>query len=50
MFQEVGEFCLIQADGGLPTTLAAGHPHGESGVTTCRAGFECGLHIASAAA
>ena len=32
VFQEISEFRLVQADGGLPTTVAAGRAPGESGV------------------
>jgi hypothetical protein len=37
---EFGELHMVQENGGLPTTLAAGRPPGESGVSIFRARFE----------
>src|SRR5215475_3543592 len=47
MFAGIGELCLAQAGGGLPTTLAAGSAPGESGLTVLNLRFEGGLHVAS---
>jgi AraC family transcriptional regulator len=46
----LGERHLAQKDGGLPVTLAAGSPSGESGVSVFRNRFEGGVHYASPAA
>jgi AraC family transcriptional regulator len=42
---EIGELCLAQADGGLPTTLAAGNAPGESGVSVLNVRFRGGFHL-----
>ena len=41
----IGELCLMQKDGELPTTLATGRAPGESGVTLLNLQFEGGLHV-----
>jgi AraC family transcriptional regulator len=45
MFQEISELRLAQADGGLPTALAAGSAPSESGVFVFSARFNGGGHI-----
>jgi hypothetical protein len=47
MFQEISQFRLAQADGGLPTMIAAGSAPGESGVFVFRARFDGGLHVSA---
>jgi AraC family transcriptional regulator len=47
MFAGVGELCLAQEDGGLPTTLATGCAPGDSGLTILNLRFEGGLHVAA---
>jgi AraC family transcriptional regulator len=45
--KEIGEFCLVQADGSLPTTLAAGSATGESGVSVLSLRFRGGVHFSA---
>jgi hypothetical protein len=40
-----GELCLVQKDGGPPTTLAAGSAPGESGVSVLGVRFRGGAHV-----
>ncbi|HTV31417.1 MAG TPA: AraC family transcriptional regulator [Xanthobacteraceae bacterium] len=47
MFKEVSEVCLVQADGGLPTPVAAGSAPGESGVFVSSLRFLGGLHVSA---
>jgi AraC family transcriptional regulator len=47
MFKEISEFRLAQADGGLPTVVAAGSAPGESGVFVTRARFHGGWHVSA---
>jgi AraC family transcriptional regulator len=47
MFKEVSELCLAQADGSLPTPVAAGSAKGESGVFVFSARFRGGLHLSA---
>jgi hypothetical protein len=44
MFDEISEVRLAQADGGLPTVVAAGSAPGESGIFVFRGRFEGGAH------
>ena len=44
MFQEISELRLAQADGGLPTVVAAGSAPGESGVFVFGPRFHGGAH------
>jgi AraC family transcriptional regulator len=43
----IGERCLAQEDGGLPTMLAAGSAPGESGVSVFSLRFRGGLHFSA---
>ena len=45
MFQEISELRLAQADGGLPTVIAAGSAPGESGVFVFNARCRGGGHV-----
>jgi AraC family transcriptional regulator len=45
LFQEISELRLAQADGGLPTVIAAGSAPGESGVFVFSARFQGGGHV-----
>jgi AraC family transcriptional regulator len=47
MFQEISELRLAQADGGLPTVVAAGSAPGESGVFVFNARFHGGGHVSA---
>ena len=47
MFQEISELRLAQADGGLPTVIAAGSAPGESGVFVFNARFHGGGHVSA---
>src|SRR6516162_6158842 len=47
MFQEISELRLAQADGGLPTVVAAGSAPGESGVFVFSARFHGGGHVSA---
>jgi AraC family transcriptional regulator len=47
MFQKISEVRLAQADGGLPTAVAAGSAPGESGVFVFSAHFRGGGHISA---
>jgi AraC family transcriptional regulator len=47
MFQEISELRLAQADGGLPTVLAAGSAPGESGVFVFSPRFHGGAHVSA---
>jgi AraC family transcriptional regulator len=47
MFQEISELRLVQADGGLPTALAAGSAPGESGVFVFSPRFHGGAHVSA---
>ena len=49
MFQQVSELRLTQADGSLPTALAAGSAPGESGVFVFGVRFDGGGHISATA-
>src|SRR5260370_40951147 len=43
----ISEFYLVQEDGGLPTTLAAGSAPGESGVAFLSERFHRGAHLSA---
>jgi AraC family transcriptional regulator len=43
----IGDLHLVQEDGGLPTTLAAGSAPGESGVSIFRLRFRGGVHFSA---
>ena len=45
MFAGIGELCLAQENGELPTTLASGSAPGENGLTVLKLRFEGGLHL-----
>ncbi len=45
MMAGIGELSLMQGNGELPTTLAAGRVPGESGVSVLQLRFEGGLHL-----
>jgi AraC family transcriptional regulator len=47
MFQEISELRLAQADGGLPTVVAAGSAPGESGIFVFSARFQGGGHVSA---
>jgi|SRR6516162_8932663 AraC family transcriptional regulator len=47
MFQEISELRLAQADGGLPTVVAAGSAPGESGVFVFSPRFHGGAHVSA---
>jgi len=47
MFQEISELRLAQADGGLPTVVAAGSAPGESGVFVFGPRFHGGAHVSA---
>jgi AraC family transcriptional regulator len=47
MFQEISELRLAQADGGLPTVVAAGSAPGESGVFVFRPRFHGSAHVSA---
>ena len=47
MFQAISELRLAQADGGLPTAVAAGSAPGESGVFVVNARFHGGGHVSA---
>jgi AraC family transcriptional regulator len=47
MFEEISELRLAQADGGLPSVVAAGSAPGESGVFVFNARFHGGLHVSA---
>ena len=47
MFQQISELRLAQADGGLPTVVAAGSAPGESGVFVFGTRFEGGGHVSA---
>ena len=47
MFHEISELRLAQADGSLPTAVAAGSAPGESGVFVYGARFHGGGHISA---
>jgi AraC family transcriptional regulator len=47
MFQEIPELRLAQADGGLPTAVAAGSAPGESGVLVFGTRFHGGGHVSA---
>ena len=47
MFQEIPELRLIQADGSLPTVIAAGSAPGESGVFVFSTRFHGGGHVSA---
>jgi AraC family transcriptional regulator len=49
MFQQVSELRLTQADGSLPTALAAGSAPGESGVFVFGVRFDGGGHVSATA-
>jgi AraC family transcriptional regulator len=49
MLQEISELRLAQADGGLPTVVAAGSAPGESGVFAFRPRFHGGAHVSATA-
>jgi AraC family transcriptional regulator len=46
---KIGELHLAQADGAMPTMLAAGSAPGESGVAILRARFQGGVHFTASA-
>jgi AraC family transcriptional regulator len=47
MMAGIGELSLMQEDGGLPTTLAAGSAAGESGVSVLSLQFRGGVHFSA---
>jgi len=47
MLQEIAELRLAQADGGLPTVVAAGSAPGESGVFVFSPRFHGGAHVSA---
>src|SRR5215472_12259465 len=47
MFHEISELRLAQADGGLPTVVAAGSAPGESGVFVFSPRFHGGAHVSA---
>jgi AraC family transcriptional regulator len=47
MFPEISELRSVQADGGLPTVVAAGSAPGESGVFVFRVRFHGGSHVSA---
>jgi AraC family transcriptional regulator len=47
MLTGIGELCLAQEDGSLPTTLAAGSAPGESGVSVFSLRFRGGMHFSA---
>ena len=47
MFQEISELRLAQADGGLPTVVAAGSAPGESGVFVFGPRLHGGAHVSA---
>ena len=47
LFQEISELRLAQADGGLPTVVAAGSTPGESGVFVFSPRFHGGAHVSA---
>jgi AraC family transcriptional regulator len=47
MFDEISELRLAQADGGLPTVVAAGTAPGESGIFVFRGRFDGGVHVSA---
>jgi AraC family transcriptional regulator len=47
MFQEISELRLAQADGGLPTVVAAGSAPGESGVFVFSPRFHGAAHVSA---
>jgi hypothetical protein len=47
MFDEISELRLAQANGGLPTVVAAGSAPGESGLFVVRGRFDGGVHVSA---